>query len=170
MRFVVRELCILLILLLPAGMGRAATLQSVAHVNLVQGGNALVVPPLASEDCFSSDESLPMVQTRYMARSVDHLRFALSGPPECRVNLRLSALESESRWSSRAGSAKIPLRSNVDSNHGADGLLWLNIPLDSLQRLGGDESVQPRGASFDPAGDRELDHSPLRLVLTVEYE
>lgn len=140
---------LVLSLALPAG---AATLQSFARVNLVQGAEVLAVT--APEN--PAAELLPdlLQQSETMAQPpADHqLRFVVSGPAQRQVSLQLAALEPQAQWWDPTGAPG----GQVAARHDADGLLLIG--------LGPDDGTAAHLPVPPESG------SAARLVLSVIYE
>ena len=81
---------------LPATCSQAATLQSYAKVNLIQGTDAIT-------------DAIP----------VENIRVTLSGPSDRTVNLQVAVLEPKSQWWDRAEL----LKTRVGSLHDSSGML-----------------------------------------------
>lgn len=100
----------------------AATLQCQAHVNLVQGAEVMPAPPPAAPAAgLGAGQTDAMVTLAVAADGF--LSFALAGPADYQVDVRLTALPAAAQWSDDT----IDGGTRFNSRHAADGSLQLDF-------------------------------------------
>ncbi len=111
MRTSIFVLSVVLGVLLQAGPVTAASVDTFAQVNLVQGVEARLVP---------GSQAAPTPNT-----PSDRVHFTLSGPRLYRVDVQMAALDAGSSWAD----AGTPLGVAIDSIHDLQGNLALDMPI-----------------------------------------
>ena len=100
----------------------AATLQCQAHVNIVQGAEVMpALPPTIPAAGFDAEQTDAMISLD--SAQDGRLRFALVGPADYQVDVRLEALPVAAEWSDATSGQGI----RFASRHAADGLLQLDL-------------------------------------------